>query len=322
MRRRTPLPDSLVGRAFSIEEAREAGVSPARLSGNDLSTPHRGVRAPAGERTHGQRREDYTVRIVNGEYFSHITAAELFGVPLPAELLAGPVHVSMFRPQRARQVRGVIHHELEPRGQLAGHVSGVPVLHPAFVWVQLAGLLSLDDLIIAGDFLVTGSEPFDERPPLTTIDELRSAVAQAPGSRGIRAARAALEEIRYGCLSPQETRLRLLIERAGLPAPELNHRIYDERGSLVAMLDGAFPEHFVGYEYMGDHHRTKKSTYRNDMLRRARVEDLGWSQLDISSDDLELRPLETLARIARRLHSAGATLRPIEYGVDARKRRR
>jgi hypothetical protein len=88
------------------------------------------------------------------------------------------------------------------------------------------------------------------------------------------------------------------------------------------MLDGAFPEQFVGYEYMGDHHRTNRSTYRNDLLRRARVEDLGWSQLDISNDDLEHRPLETLARIARRLHAAGATLRPIEYGVLARKKRR
>jgi hypothetical protein len=322
MRRRSPLPAELIGHAFSVKDGVAAGVTPSRLRGGDLGTPHRGVRAPVGERTHAQRRADYSVRLGVGEYFSHVTAAELFGVPLPEESLTGPIHVSVFRPQRAPQVRGVVHHELTLRGQRVATVSGSPVIHPAFVWVQLAELLSLDDLVVAGDFLITGTKPFDGRRPWTTSDELRAAVESTPGARGVRTARAALTEIRYGCLSPQETRLRLLVERAGLPSPVLNHRVYDARGNLVAMLDGAFPEQLVGYEYMGDHHRKDRSTYRYDMVRRARVEDLGWSQLDISSDDLEKRPLETLARIARRLHTAGATVPVIENGVVARIRRR
>jgi hypothetical protein len=321
MRRRTPLPKPLDGRAFSVNEGRANGLSPARLRGADLSVPHRGVRAPAGPRTHLERLDAYAQRLGAGEYVSHVSAALLFGAPLPRRSLAGPVHISVFRPHRAHRVRGVLHHELELREHRAGTVRGLPVLDPAVVWLQLAPQLTLDELIIVGDFLITGSEPFDQRKPWTTLDALRAAVDRAPGARGIRRARAALAEIRYGCLSPQETRLRLLIERAGLPAPVLNHRLFDEHGRLVAMLDGAFPEQLVGYEYMGDHHRTDRTTFRNDMVRRGRVEDLGWSQVDISNDDLELRPLETLARIARRLRSAGAVLRPIEYGVVARKRR-
>jgi hypothetical protein len=322
MRPRTPLPPRLDGRAFGVEEARAAGLSPKRLRGADLATPHRGVRAPAGPRTHLQRAEDYAERMGELEIFSHVTAAHLLGAPLPGRVLDGPVHVAVMEPQRAPRVRGVIGHQLKARRYRALTKGKLRVLDPADVWVQLADILRLDELIVVGDFLITGTEPYDARPPLTSRAELERAVLRAGGARGIRIARAALDEIRYGCLSPQETRLRLLIERAGLPAPALNHRIFDERGRTIAMFDGAYPEQKLAYEYMGDHHRVDRSTYRNDMVRRARAEDLGWTQLDISADDLDVRPLETLARIARRLRAAGAPVKRIESAVDALTRRR
>ncbi|MCL2514435.1 MAG: hypothetical protein FWD85_05725 [Microbacteriaceae bacterium] len=326
MRPRSPLPAQFLGRPFVVDEARAAGLSPGRLRGADLSVPHRGVRAPSGSRSHRQRAEAYAELMDDSMLFSHVTAAHLLGAPLPQRLLGGPIHVSVLAPQRAPRVRGVIGHQLAPREYRGLSNGRLRVLDLADVWVQLAGILTLDEVIVGGDYLITGSEPWDGRAPLTSWAELAAAVERAGSARGVRVARAALEEVRYGCLSPQETRLRLLIERAGLPAPVLNHRIFDESGRTVAMLDGAYPERRLAYEYMGDHHRADRRTYRNDMVRRARVEDLGWTQLDISADDLDLRPLETLARIARRLSAteprAHARANPIDLAVVASKRPR
>jgi hypothetical protein len=322
VRPRTPLPPDLHGRAFSVHEARASGLSAKRLRGGDLATPHRGVRAPAGQRTHRQRAEAYAERMGELAVFTHITAAHLLGAPLPWRLVEGPLHVGVLGPARAPRVQGVVGHQLAPRTHRAQIRSGLRVLDPAEVWVQLAGILALDELIVGGDFLITGSEPWDRRPPLTSRPALEAAVQRAGSARGVRLARAALDELAYGCLSPQETRLRLLIERAGLPSPVLNHRILDDHGRTIAMFDGAYPEHLLAYEYMGDHHRTDRATYRNDMVRRARAEDRGWTQLDISADDLDRRPLETVARIAQRLHAAGAPIMPIELSADALNRRR
>lgn len=317
MTRREPLPPHLAGRPFHVNDALAAGVSPGRMRASDLEAPFRGVRADAAVRTHGERAGAYARIMPDEALFTHVTAAHLLGAPLPRRVIDGPVHVSVLAPETAPRVRGVVGHRLTPRAYRWRRVGELRVLEPSDVWVQLASVLTLDELIIVGDFFITGSEPFDGRPPLTTLEALEEAALRAGSARGIRTARAALGEIRYGCLSPQETRLRLLIERAGLPAPVLNHRVFDQSGRTLLMFDGAYPEHMVAYEYMGDHHRVDKSTYRNDMVRRGRAEDLGWTQLDISADDLELRPLETLARLARRLRRAGAPIAPVESAVVA-----
>jgi hypothetical protein len=54
-----------------------------------------------------------------------------------------------------------------------------------------------------------------------------------PGTRGVRKLRAALRLVDGGAESPQESRVRLLLVRAGLPAPETQIEFFDELASRV-----------------------------------------------------------------------------------------
>jgi hypothetical protein len=97
--RPSPLPDGL-GAAFSVADARAAGVSPRRLRGRDLTAPFHGVRMTragmlppdAGEpsdpspeeRAALERIHAYAARMAEGTFFTHVSAARLWGLPLPA----------------------------------------------------------------------------------------------------------------------------------------------------------------------------------------------------------------------------------------------
>lgn len=307
-RRNGPLPPHLKASGFSVSAAKRAGVGIGRPRGVDLAAPFHGVRMPAppAPLEHQHRALAYAARMVPHAFFSHTTAAALYGAPLSRAAMNGAVHASVFAPRRAPSGTGVRGHQLarafEPRA-----LRGLRLAPPAQTWQQLAGVLPLDELIVVGDFFVTGTEPYDRARPLATLDELGRAVVAGAGSRGIRRAHAALREIRYGSLSPQETRLRLLIVRGGLPRPVLNYRVVTGYGYTEAMLDLAYPGLMVAIEYQGDQHRTSTAVYRSDVRRRERLVDLGWDVIYVSADDLRRRPLELLERIRSRLERASTS---------------
>jgi hypothetical protein len=89
------------------------------------------------------------------------------------------------------------------------------------------------------------------------------------GRRGIRAALEALDLVDAGAESPQETRVRLILVRAGFPRPETQIPVYDEYGQLVAVLDMGWREIMVGVDYEGEHHRMSRRSFDRD-IRRAR----------------------------------------------------
>lgn len=304
-RARSPLPDGLGEGGFRVADAAALGVGRGRLRGGDLERPHHGVRMPKGDSPldHVGRARAYAARMPADAFFSHTTAAAIFGAPLPFDVDEQPIHVSVFAPTEPREGARVIGHRFRERF-LLGTFAGFPVPVPEQAWLQLATLLSLDDLIVAGDFFVTGTEPYRGRKPLSSVAALTAAAAARRGGRGIRAARAALEEIRYGALSAQETRLRLLITRAGLPEPVLNHKVVTGYGYVGAMIDLAYPGLMIGIEYQGDDHRRTARRYRDDLVRRERLADLGWDMIYVSADDLALRPWETIERIRSRVEKA------------------
>ncbi len=97
--------------------------------------------------------------------------------------------------------------------------------------------------------------------------------------------RSAAERVRYGSLSPQETRLRLALEDAGLPPCEPNYRIEGRDGRVGAMIDLAFPSYQVAVEYLGDHHRATAAAYRKDIERREWLADRGWYVVFVTGGD-------------------------------------
>jgi hypothetical protein len=172
-------------------------------------------------------------------------------------------------------------------GEVVIH-DGVRVTSPARTWLDLAGLLTVDELVAAGDsaVLAHGTDFPVPRAPLATIDDLRRLVASHPGMRGIKTARLALPEIRVGADSPQETRMRLILARTNLGEPVLNHVLRNGWGQAAVWPDAAYPEHRLALQYDGGHHADPLQAAR-DRKRQETTERLGWAELRIFKDDLD-----------------------------------
>lgn len=316
MTRRHPLPHALRNAPFHIAEARESGVPRSRLRASDLIVPTRGVRwarpaeltAPDAvlsptlrmERLAQWLHEDvacFAPALSPHQFFSHETGLALLGVPLPwTNAPRRTVHISSRRPHPMPRRSGVQGHRLQQRENALMRVGSLPIESPARMWRQAATLWSIDDLIVAGDFLV------HPQRGLLTIDDLRSEVAKAGDVRGRLTA--ALDEIRLGSESPEETRLRLLLTRAGLPEPEVNVEIIDSRGTFVARLDLAYPEYRVAPEYDGRVHAAE-GQFAKDADRWEAIRAAGWRHVRILSHHVRPNPQLAIDKVAQALFEAG-----------------
>lgn len=296
------------GRAFTVASARRAGIGEGRLRNARFARPFHGVRVdgPFDPTDLLARLRALHARMGPHEFFSHTSAAMLHGIPLPRRLqhAGADVDVAVFAPRRAPQLRGVRSHEIAFTGQVVVGVHGLRSLGPADAWAQLGSTLDPTELVIAADWLLTGDEPYSGSAPPCSLNVLDAAISRRGRMRGVARLRAARDRARYGALSPQESRLRLILAEAGLPEPALNHRIFSDGGALVAMVDLAYPEQRVAIEYLGDHHRTNRNVFRDDILRRERLDDHGWSALYTTAADIE-NPGFLILRLRRLLASTG-----------------
>jgi hypothetical protein len=311
------LPDDL-GASFSVREARKSGVTAGRLRGRDLSRPFHGVRAVAdeshtwdGDRYEGQRAEAlnraraYTHRMGDGEFFSHETAALIWGAPLPILSNLDP-HVSVFSVNSAPRARGMHGHRVS--AELAGVVihEGFFVTTPAFTWAML-GHLELYDLVAVGDYFarVWRREGYYRvnagAPPLARFSDLDAALL-AGRRPGVRALRRARPLIRTDSWSRTETWTRLTIVHGGLPEPVLNVDQYDEYGAHLACIDLAYPDYKVAVEYLGQFHGAQ---FAQDIERVEGLRAAGWIVIQVSSSLLFGNPAELVRRVRNALTSRG-----------------
>lgn len=291
MTRRKLLPEALDEGAFSIQDALELGVPAGRMRALDLETPFRSLRARVVDwgDIHSIC-EMYAKVMPVDAAFSHVTAARLYGVPLPRSL---EQRESIDVVTRTIQVRaeGVIGHRSDT---VKVHwIDGLPVVNPALVWIQLGTILSTKYCVIAGDFLIRREDP------LCTVDELAALVADSRGVRGIRSIRHALTRIRPGTDSPMESLLRLLIVDAGLPEPVIGHKIYGSRGDYIGRPDLAYVAPKIAIEYEGERHQADPVRFARDIERRERMQEAGWYVIRVISEHVYERPSWLTARVAR-----------------------
>ncbi|QEO09112.1 hypothetical protein [Protaetiibacter larvae] len=308
-RTRIPLPEPLASGAFTVRSAQALGVSLDRLKAPTLRAPFHTVRMDDGPLDPVRLAAAFALRQGPDQAISHTTALVLWGAPLPARVeQQEAIHVSSIGPSRPR-TRSTIPHQLDPDRTTITRLGELSLTDPATSWVLSAPLLGLDDLVAAGDFLVTGTHPFDAVPPLSTHAELSAATDAMAGARGIRRAREALGLVRYGPLSRRETQLRLMFWRGGLPEPELNFRVHAPGGRFIHMLDLAHPAFRVGTEYESLLHQSPEK-FRRDIRKQQELAAIGWSTHRLTSDEVDPR-LRTpasraaLARIAADLRSRG-----------------
>ncbi|UFS58909.1 DUF559 domain-containing protein [Subtercola endophyticus] len=185
---------------------------------------------------------------------------------------------------------------------------GLPVSDAATTWCTLASCLGTDDLVAAADgaLWVEREHPvYNPHPrPLVERNELNG-YAEHFGRRGRRALLAAAALSRVGAASPTETRLRLLILRAGLPEPELNVEMHDDRGRSLGWGDLVYRRPRVLVEYDGDQHRTDTTQYERDQTRIADLYDAGWSVIRVRKKGLFRDPAQTAEHIRRTLLTRG-----------------
>jgi very-short-patch-repair endonuclease len=299
--------DASLGTAFRVADALASGASEKRLRARDLSAPFHGVRTSSDVNPV----RAYAPRLRRGDRFSHTTAAAMWGAPLPRRF-EDEVHVAATLAQRPR-ARGCVGHESGPA--TAVRRGGLPVSDPAQTLIECATLLGLDDLVAIADHLVLDPhvlDPLDLRP-YVTLPSLGARLATSRG-HGVRIARRALALTREGVESPMETRLRLLLARAGLPEPLCGYELRRPNGSRIGWFDLAWPEHRVIAEYDGDAHRTSTYQYDRDIGRFDAAAAVGWQVVRVRKRGVLLAPAETVHRVSEALGqhfpSQSATPRP------------
>jgi hypothetical protein len=117
--------------------------------------------------------------------------------------------------------------------------------------------------------------------------------------------RKALGLVRVGSESPEESRLRLVLGRAGLPEPELNWVLRDTSGRHVARLDLAFRRWRVGAEYDGRHHELDADQFARDVDREADVRRQGWELVRVLRHHLRGDGRAAVRRVREALERGG-----------------
>lgn len=309
-----PLPEALRTRPFTVREARLLRVGERRLRAQDLERPFHGVRTIAD--SHGEDGLDRRGRQIlacrnfapllrDGDRFSHVSALALHDLPLPlAHEHDDVLHVA--RPSGAGVIRrsGIITHRVIGDPEIR-HRAGLPVSAPADLFLQLAALVPLDDLVAVGDALVLEKRmPGGNRQrPIVRLPHLREAAEAAKG-RGSRVAREAVELVRPGVESPMESRLRLLVIRAGLPEPVAGAVVRDSGGRLLGYADLLWPERRLVLEYDGDQHRSDRRQFERDIHRIEEFGEAGFEVIRVRRDGLLLDPIATTERVVRAFHRA------------------
>ena len=162
---------------------------------------------------------------------------------------------------------------------------GVTCTTPLFTWFLFATRLSLEELVVLGDSLLR-RDVLHERYTLQDFEDMlvriehyahnpRNGRTRAP--RGMTACRKALVLMQEHTDSSTETRLRLMLERHGLPRPTVNHMVQLPDGGVVFM-DIAFVKAQVDVEYDGKHHEQQ---WEADAQRRLRIESAGWDYVQV-----------------------------------------
>ncbi|WP_445154977.1 endonuclease domain-containing protein [Arthrobacter sp. Hor0625] len=289
---RRPLPPELLTGSFTTHAADLAGVSRKRLRRSDVYVPSRGIRIPAapaaGAGGPAACLHAYS-DLDDVSVITHHSGGAFWNIGLPGWLQEDwRVHVARRRDGSKPRRRNVVGHRLTFLPGEVVLVGGLRVTSPARTWLDLAALLSIDELVAAGDSLVVEHGPDFPVPrrALATLGDLQRIVAAHPGMRGVRTARAALPDIRVGADSPQETKMRLILCRAGLGEPVLNRILRDTWGRARVWPDAAYPDRRIALQYDGAHHADPWQQ-AVDERRRAVTEALGWKEIRVFKEDLD-----------------------------------
>ncbi len=207
-----------------------------------------------------------------GTVLSGVTAAWLHGLwvaPASRVEVTVPAGPRGSRLTTVPQRRELVAHRAVLAADEVVEVGGIPATSVPRTWADLSAVLGLPDLVAAGDSAL--------RCGIGAAD-LADAVVRRGRRAGAARARAAVALVDRRSRSRPESHLRVALVGAGLPAPEVNVSVHDERGGWLAEPDLSYPAARLAVEYQGAEHadpgRMRRDTARHMDLRRA-----GWDVL-------------------------------------------
>lgn len=238
--------------------------------------------------------------------FSHQTAAALHGLPTWG-LDLGHLHVTHLGPAGGRVQAGLVHHRSSLAGNDSTAIDGLPVTSAARTVVDCIKVTTSESgLVLASAALHAG---------LTDHANLRRQVLLQEHDPSTLRARVIVGRADHRLASVGESRSLHLFITQQLPRPQLQVPIRDWTGSLIGIVDFAWPQYCLIVEFDG---RVKYSTLlrpgettvdaivrekeREDRIREA----TGWTVLRLTWDDLA-RPKRTAQRIRNAMRRGGST---------------
>ncbi|MDP9796651.1 hypothetical protein J2S43_005163 [Catenuloplanes nepalensis] len=231
-----------------------------------------------------------------GAAISGPSAVFLWGAGSPHKRAPVTATIPRTRSLRSQERLTITRGKLLPEDR--DSLAGIPVTNPARTAFDVGRLPDRHQAIMALDALLFRK--------LVTLEQLTALAKARTGWRGVALFTARLADAEPLAESPMETLLRLLITDAGLPRPIAQHEIITRPGRPPFRADLAYPELRIAIEYEGDHHR-ERTTFRNDITRGRRLEELGWLILRFTADDVLRNPAETIRVITAARRRRGST---------------
>lgn len=195
-------------------------------------------------------------------------------------------------------------------------LDGLRTAEPLLTLAMLAPELDVSELVTVMEALrsTAGHYPglVSGRRPMATADDIAESITAAGAIAGVSKLRVAAGIARDGVESPAESRLRwLIVQHGGLPEPEINVPVRSESGEYLGKPDMSYRRAKVAVEYEGDHHRTDRGQWREDIRRGARFTDNGWLLLRATGDDLGPNARAFVQRVAAALARASRSGAPL-----------
>lgn len=284
------VPADLHDRVFTREEAHAHGVTDRMLQGDRFVRMHAGVYRLAGtEETLSVRIAAARAKVPSG-LISHTTNLQWRGLDVGSGEV---VHLATSRRCEVDLCGVTVHRYLHAID--AQILDGVPATTPARTFVDCGTVLGRRQLLEVGDWLVAQD--------LTTCADL-AASCRRSHLDGVQRARSVVSLVRDGVASVMESTLRWHLHEAGLPEPEINADILDDRGVWLARGDLVLRRWKILIEYDGWQHERDAQQRQWDHLRREQLEAHGWRVVVITIADLQ-HPARVAQRIRQVLRQRG-----------------
>ncbi len=185
--------------------------------------------------------------LADGVVCSHVTAAVLHGLPV-WRIPLDRVHVTRGRRTGGRTGPRIRVHSAPLDPEEIVMVGGMPVTGVARILVDLARTVPFEDAVIVADAALRPDDPGWRRTEMASahgaVDAaaLSAALARARRWRGTPDARRALGFADGRSESVGESRSRVALQNAGLPAPVLQWEVRGRDGRLIGYTDFGWPE--------------------------------------------------------------------------------